>query len=186
MRASYETDTNAEAQYGLTKTQEVFLFGNQGTILDEDDLFLVWHHKMGFAREWLAQFVPVSDVPQEYTDNKQEIEKIFEYNNIRRSGIEDPHPLAYALHDEQNHQQALENRPVLATSLIYAEKALVDDSEAKKKIEYVLALFEEYDRRLTNSGLQGGDTSPIRLPEPVESYTNEAFPMHLSGSKLLF
>ena len=39
---------------GLSPEQELFLFGDQGNIADEDDEFLVWHYKMGFSREWLA------------------------------------------------------------------------------------------------------------------------------------
>lgn len=175
--------------YGLSEQQDTFLFGDQSVATNERDSFLVSHYKMGFAREWLAQFVPISDVPQEYIDDKNESDSIVrEYfkSEPETFGVQKPHPLAHALHDEQNSQRPFADRPVLSTALLYAESALTADPEAREKMEYVLALFEEYDRHLTNSGRQGGDTSPVRFPQPIPSYKNKDFPAELCGSGMLF
>lgn len=182
-------EKESKLAYGLSEQQDVFLFGDQGVIPNDWDSFLVSHYKMGFAREWLAQFVPISDVPQEFIDNKNESDSIVrEYfkSEPETFGVVKPHPLAKALHDEQNSQRPFADRPVLSTTLLYAEDALTADPEAKEKMEYVLALFEEYDRHLTNSGRQGGDTSPERFPQPIPSYGNKNFPAQLCGSEMLF
>ena len=182
-------EKESKLAYGLSEQQDVFLFGDQGVIPNDRDSFLVSYYKMGFAREWLAQFVPISDVPQELIDNKNESDSIVrEYfkSEPETFGVDKPHPLAHALHDEQNNQKPFPDRPILSTALLYAESALTADPEAKKKLEYVLALFEEYDRHLWNSGRQGGDTSPERFPEPIPSYAGKLFPAELCGSDMLF
>ena len=184
-----KVERSKEVQYGLTEQQDIFLFGDQGVILDERDSYLVGYYKMGLAREWLAQFVPISDVPQEFIDKKNESDSIIrEYfkSGPETYGVENPHPLADALHDEQNRQRPFGDRPVLSTVLLYAESTLTADPEVKEKLGYVLALFEEYDRHLYNSGRQGGDTSPERFPEPIPSYVGKGFPAELCGSGMLF
>lgn len=174
---------------GLSPEQELFLFGDQGNIADEDDEFLVWHYKMGFSREWLAQFIPENEVPKEFADNMRDV-----YLRMKESfgsdpetfGVSKPHPVALALWNEQNTNLSFADRPVLSTALMYASRALENDPDGRAKIGFVLGMLEEFDRKSWNSGRQGGDMSATRFPEPVASYKDQVFPSSLCGSGLLF
>lgn len=176
-------------EFGLSPEQELFLFGDQGNITDEHDEFLVWHYKIGYSREWLATFIPEDEVPQEFIDGmKYEYEMMQDlfHHDPETFGVARPHPLALALWKEQNTGLPLEERPILSTTLIYASNTLSNEPDGKAKIEYVLNMFEEYDRKLRNWGRQGGDMSATRFPEPVESYKDKVFPASLCGSSMLF
>lgn len=190
MTAGHELGDQPDIRFGLTDKQELFLFGDQGEITDENRSFAVGHYKMGLAREWLASFVPIGDVPTEIIEErKQTDDEIRQYcgGGIETFGVDNPHPLAYALHVEQNRQEPFSDRPILSAVLQKASEALAleGDHERGQKIEYILALFAEYDRQFSNSGLQGGDSSPERFPIPVPSYSDEQFPIWLSDPALL-
>jgi hypothetical protein len=177
--------------YGLTSEQETFLFGDQGAIPSDEDAFSIWHYKMGLAREWLASFVPISEVPKETVANMhdahEQTRKLFG-SDMETFGVSTPHPVAYAIWVEQNSSKwvPLDKRPQLINALVIAEASLDGDPEKTSKLEYVMALFEESDRKAWNSGRQGGDMSPTRFPEPVDSYRQQAFPVGLAGTELLF
>lgn len=190
MSTSQELGDREPLQYGLSPDQEVFLFGNQGQLADEESCFSIMHYKMGFAREWLAAYVSVDEVPQEFIDNmnRENAQMLNDFGvGIETFGVKNPHPLSLALHREQNTQQPLEERAILSTVLLHALDNSSEDPEIKDKLDYVLVLFEEYDKHLSNSGRMGGDVSPYTFPAPVNSYQSRQFPVGLvPGLGLLF